>query len=277
MSSSVMPWDRPTRIIGVWPGDEELCLKYGGDQILVPPRNVVAVTAADQPGSRYRWPSARGRNGKAYPGTIEIESVTVPDPFTGGVKTPFDASDWAKGVQINQRSLFDRGFRFVADPDQIEQAMAEGRKKYDEVARKEAETWLRRHQAKRTKYRQEHGTDYVETDTEYELLGRNMEIVKRASASRPRIQDNAIAAALGQAPVAEPVMPPVRVEAPAAADDANTLAMALLSAADSEAAKAAGFKALTKAEFEGLAKRDGVVMQAVYDRLETAGVPVQIG
>src|SRR5689334_19623138 len=84
------------RLYAVWPGDDHVRPQYGGLEVLVPPVNVVATTGGSSP---YRFASPVDAAGRPIPGAVLLESMVSVDPETQGLRTEFDAVEWAEGLE----------------------------------------------------------------------------------------------------------------------------------------------------------------------------------
>jgi hypothetical protein len=122
-------FQRLQEFILVWPGDENLQVGFNGDVFIVPPHDVVAEPG---PGSPYRNPAAKDRDGRPIPGTIALHDIIQSTgPGGRGHRKALDAAEACAFMEDSRDDLFHRGFSIVMDPDDVPAAMAEGRPKYD--------------------------------------------------------------------------------------------------------------------------------------------------
>jgi hypothetical protein len=114
--------DRVNSFILVWNGDEREQIGFDGEVFYIPPSGVVAKV---EPGSPYKFESARDRSGDMIPGTIRVSDRTA--VIDGNKVKAFDADQFVKWLEVVRGDLLDRGLFIVDLPEEIEQAKAEGR------------------------------------------------------------------------------------------------------------------------------------------------------
>lgn len=123
---STLPFERPQEYIGVWAGDDDILLKAFGDEFMCPRRTQVAVAGQ----GRFRFGAAKGRDGKALPGTIMLQNAYVRND-QGGEEAQFDARAVCLQLYTN-KALLARGFTVVLNVDDVEAAQAAGRPMWEE-------------------------------------------------------------------------------------------------------------------------------------------------
>ena len=117
-------WRRVNSQIFLWAGEEPKEIKYSGFRFKIPPRTETARKSTDQPGSVYKFESARDSKDRLIPGTIVVEDVITQSP-SGGVHRVFDVSACCEYLQRDTPALFDQGFAIVSDVADIGPAMEE--------------------------------------------------------------------------------------------------------------------------------------------------------
>lgn len=265
---------REQAYILVWPGDKpERIPGWGGESVLMPPCNEVAVAYNEKDkttwNSPYRFDSARGRDGQFIPGTVVLKDVIVPNPATGGLDVLLNAREWCEGVEQNNKALFDRGFTIVMDPDQVEDAMKDGRPKWELAQERAWEDTIREELARQKKFEEKHGQPAPASSSD----GAVKEAIAGLAALRARKAQNAtskadLIAALG-GPQAEAPKKHV-LEIKPSEDDLFMVAREL-----KKAAEAHGIY-LKNEELKGLLEADPGVMEAISQKLEAKGVAVGV-
>lgn len=263
---STLPFEKPQEYIAVWPGDDHVMLKTFGDEFLCPNRHTVAVAGQ----GRYKFGSAKDRNGNPIPGTLLLRSRRERDDVTGGYENRFDARAACEHLYTN-RPLLERGFSVVMDVDDVEAARTAGRVKWEEAQIKAWEETLRLDLEEKAYY--EKKGQPQPTTSNSKAVREAMEGLARVNRTRGgNVSREDVMAVLGggtgQAPKPEatPALPPsaFRPE-PSEADIA--LAASDLFSQLSEA----GIN-LTKAQMAGLLAKDPEVMSELQSRLDTAKI-----
>lgn len=256
------------RLYAVWPGDDHVKVEYGGLPIIVPPVTVVAETGGASP---YRCPSPVDGVGRKIPGAVVLESVVSLDPATQGIRTEFDALEWAEGLESVNRAVFARGFKIVDSVEEIAKAQTEGRPLWEE---KMLDHWRNvLAQERRRRIQDEKDGKPFTNGSNAAAVREAVEGINRISAKQREraIPDAEIDRLLGvnkAGPVGiVPTPAPVAdVDVPKADRTNDVIAEKLLSICHAKNVR------LTNAEVMGLVKRDEAAMEAVEKKLEAAGV-----
>lgn len=271
MSLADRLFNKPDEFILCWAGDDCALPKYGGEIVVVPPKDEIAV--ADK--GPYRYGSAVGPDGRPLPGTVLLRSRTE-SGNDGGTVVVFDAEDWCKGLMSVNKPLFDRGLDIVREAKEVVAAQAEGRKKWKKARKAE---WLQtvRDELERQSYWKTKGIPAPES-SDAEMVREALAGLKTMEQEEhARISEADLLAALspgGAAPAAKPI--PVAVPAPMVEADADLEAAAR---ALYEKAKALNVS-LTHKQKDGLWERDLTVMAEVEAKLsevETAKTETPVG
>lgn len=267
-------FNRTRTFILVWPGDEEVAPQYGGEKILIPAREDVAIAYDEKDpstkGSRYRYGCAF-LNGKPLAGTVIIHDVNVRNPTTGGTVKAFDAEEWCKGLEQNNKSLFARGFNVVLDPADVAEAMEVGRPKWERAQEIAWEQEVRDELARQKNFKEKNGQPAPQSSSHESVKRAIAGLEKIRRTRRDAISEDELVSALGGPSVA--AKPAQKLVGPERHDDEVDLAQAARSL--KKAAADAGIN-LLKTELEGLLDQDPGIMEQVSQKLEKAGVAVAV-
>ncbi len=266
--------NRPSEFIAVWPGDDNPSPCYGGEVVVLPATDEVAVAGQ----GRFRFGSAKDRNGNLIPGTVQLRDITrVNDK--GAVEKVFDAAVWCEGIYDLNKKLLERGFSVVTSVDEIDAAKAAGRPKWIKARVQEMDALVRKEQERRATYKakgQEPPMLSIEDNERIMRAAAELRAIRAEEASK-QASDSDLADAIGVSvapsrPVAVPVV------APKAADgDFEMEAFRDLLWTE---AKEHGVK-LNAGDKEGLLDLDPSVIQAVNEKVSAAkkakAQPVAVG
>lgn len=279
--ASPLPFDRPNRFILVWPGERREAPIYGGQQIMFPSRDEIAVpydkNREETHGSPFRYGAAKDRQGNPIPGTIVLQDSIERDLTNQNVVRTFDAQNWIRGLHGIMPRLFERGLTAVTEPEDVPAAMEAGIQKWIAA---EIDSWheeVATESARRAKYEQKNQVPPPLQPAEERSLRRAVEGLKSASAMRPVSSvsnDDLIEAQGGKrglklASPAKPAPPINEVEpTPEKEPDKRVIAEGLFKTAEENNVT------LSKGQLKGLLTADLAVMQEVAELLESKGVSV---
>lgn len=254
-----LPFETTTRLILVWPGEEDQEITSAGEVVTMPARNKV------HPASRWQ-PAVL--DGKPLPGTVVIHDRMGMSKDGGRVKT-FDAAEFAHLLYNNNTALVNRGFAIVRTPEEVAQAMAEGIPKWEAALAKSDEEEIRTEMSRRAQW--ERQGQPAPPPTSVDSLAkavRRMESRQRKLA-QSGITDDALRRALGDLPAAPaaptrsaPVVPPPAPEPEQQPGDSRG---AVLMAQAEELNLY-----LKRDELAGILKNDPAVLSAVEARIAEA-------
>ena len=269
MAAFLLPFDRPRTAILVWPGDEPETVMYGGEQVVVPPRDTVATLGDRYTPSIYRWPAATDKQGRPIPGTVLIKDVLRTGEQNETIKV-FDAESWCKGLGQVAIKVFERGFAIVVDPDEVPAAMEAGLKRWRRAKIAEWDNAVRYELSRRENYRTKGQVAPPLDDIgEQKLQNAIRNLREEQERAGSAISDGDLRVALGgqavlpTAPTAAPAPPP---PAKAEEDELGEAAGHMYKLAKQHDVK------LLKEELDGLLARDLAIMAAVEAKLNEAGV-----
>lgn len=269
---------RNREYIAVWGGRQPAKVGYGGDYVMIPPFDVVAVTGGR---SIYRLPAARDEHGTPIPGTVVISDVMKMND-EGAEEYALDAYKWSLDIirvntsgKADEPRLVERGFQIVEGIAEVPAAREKARAQYFEQALEGANALLAKEYQRVEMYPKTHGGQPAPalTGSAARELAEAMEIkaeFKAQSAGGPQFSLDALREALGgpgapATPTAAAAPQSLKAKVSAEADE---LADAIL-----DAAEGATFF-LKKEDYVAIAKRDAVGMLGIVERMDAAGVKV---
>lgn len=251
---------RRRTFILVWAGDKPRTVGWGGQDVKVPPRDQIAVTAPRRrgepgdPASIYRYPSAVNMNDRPIPGTVVIsDSETItPD---GGSSKSFDAEAFVKSI-LARKELAEGGLRVVDDVENIPAAMADGLVSFNNAQVRAADATVRRERLRRADAAQRGERPAPLSEAEDAELRRAMRVLEE----RPKTVQVADAD-LDRVLTGAPALPALKAEP---SEDLGDMATEILAAARRAKVK------LTHEEQDALITRDPDGMQKVLERITKA-------
>jgi hypothetical protein len=243
----VKKFHRLQEFILVWPGDEAKPVMYDGELFVMPPHDQVAEVG---PGMPYRYESVHDpATGRKIPGTMVVKD-RIQDTPTGGRVKLFDVVEFCDWLESNREDLINQGLGIVDSTDEVAQAMAVGRPKYERSQDDYARTILQQELERRKKWDQK-GIPAPQSSSEHKVLWAAQHLENRAKQA-PAMSDDAIRRVLGGGTVVERPKVGAQIAADAApgVNDAERAPGELFDLAES-----AGIT-LTKAEMGKLLRND---------------------
>lgn len=258
-----LSFEKPQEYILVWSGDAPETITAEGAPITLPPVGVVAVPGK---GSIYRYPSAKDRAGKPIPGTVAIHDEFV--SLGGANQRVFNAYDWCKMVETNQKGRFQTGFDITTDPDEVAAIQAKGRAQYDTALLKRDEQIIQ-HALSQASYWKSIGKPQPPSSQDEAVAAAVARMKKRKAEGRhtaPATSIEEMQEALGLAPkaaaVATGAVPAPAV--PVGPNDQDLAAISLMEAVREHKLR------LTNDQIQGLVERNPAVMAQVLAKVEEA-------
>lgn len=209
--------DASSRIV-VWSGDERITVEAMGTVVVVPCADEVAEPG---PGGVFRYPSARGRDGKPLPGTVLLREARKRQD-DGSMLAVFDPDEWSKMLASNRPELFASGFGITDDPDNVASMQAAQRPAWEAMDERRCEGVIRAEIERQTNYARYHPGEPIPAGTNQEQVRAAIARLEKRKAQRGHeaaVSRTDLIAALGGAEKAvdvgveiEPQEPPATVK-----------------------------------------------------------------
>lgn len=187
-------WTRVNSQIFVWAGEEPLEIKYSGFRFKVPPRTETAKSKEVDPGTMYRFESARDPKDRLLPGTCKVEDVVRTRP-NGGTHRIFDVNECCEFLQRDRPELFEKGFGIVSSYSDVADIMGELTLLYEASQDRRAYTILQT-ELERQRKMAEKGQVVTERENPEVVEWAMQHLVRRGKVVTPAIGADSIEAVL---------------------------------------------------------------------------------